>query len=70
MKLSTQLKIEKETKRTVKYVEVVEGPLSNNGNLGTLYIPKVSLPQPFPQVIIVTIEDVTEEVEVATDLEV
>jgi hypothetical protein len=35
-----------------------------------LWLNPASLPQPFPEVITVTIEDITEEVEVATDLEV
>ena len=68
MSLTTTMHQVKVTKRTVRYEETAEGPLTNMGNPGTLYIPQASLPQPFPQTIVVTVEVVVPEVEVANTL--
>ncbi len=68
MYFKTTLTLARDTKRTVRYESSMDSPLVNNGQPGTLYIPKTALPTPYPKKIEVTIEAVEEEVEVANNL--
>lgn len=70
MKHSVQFRLFGTTKRTVKYQAPANEVFGNGMQEAMLWLNPASLPQPFPEVITVTIEDITEEVEVATDLEV
>ena len=52
---SATFKLEKETKNTVRYAEEAE---DRRPVVGTVYIDKYELPNPYPQKIRVTIEPV------------
>ena len=53
MKLEVRFELIRETKRTVRYDEVYMGePV-----VGALYVHKTSLPEPYPEALIVTIEE-------------
>jgi hypothetical protein len=58
MQITGKFIFERETKNTIRYMEVDEEgmKISPGAPIGTIYISKSALPRPFPQSLTVTVE--------------